>query len=66
MSNVSLALTSLSCPPTMSEHAIEVHENIDINGRDDVDDGVRIEHYIEPQPTRHKVLKAVSMHHQIH
>ena len=36
--------------------AIEVHENIDINGGDDVD-GVAI----EPQLTQHKVLKAVSI-----
>lgn len=36
--------------------AIEARTNIDINGRDDVDDGVAI----EPQPTRHEVLKAVS------
>ena len=35
--------------------AIEACENIDINAGDDVD-GVEI----EPQPTRHEVLKAVS------
>ena len=36
--------------------AIKVREIIDINGGDDVDDGVAI----EPQPTRHEVPKAVS------
>ena len=37
--------------------AIEAREKIDINGGDDVDDGLDVE--IEPQPTRHKVFKAV-------
>ena len=36
--------------------AIKARENIDINGRDDGDDGV----VVEPQPTRREVLKAVS------
>ena len=36
---------------------IEAREKIDINGGDDVDDGLDVE--IEPQPTRRKVLKAV-------
>ena len=37
--------------------AIEARKNIDINGGDDVGDRVAI----EPQPTWHKVLKAVSI-----
>ena len=37
--------------------AIEAHEKIDINGGDDVDDGLDVE--IEPQLTRCEVLKAV-------
>ena len=37
--------------------AIEACEKIDINGSDDVDDGLDVE--IEPQPTRREVLKAV-------
>ena len=37
--------------------AIEAREKFDINGGDDVDDGLDVE--IEPQPTRREVLKAV-------
>jgi hypothetical protein len=35
---------------------VEARENIEINGGDDLDDGVET----EPQPTRREVIKAVS------
>jgi hypothetical protein len=42
--------------------AIKAHENIKINGGDDVDDIVPL----EPRPTCRDVLKAVSTNWQIH